>query len=131
MTFLFRRAIGGQTVDQRLPKSKHVATIVSMNTEVRQALLVPCSRSEKLCLIAMCAYVSKTNWLAVEINYLTGIHTKTIHASMRALNVLGVVQFSGTTEDNANLYSVDLDALKRVAKTYAFNQPAELKAFLG
>jgi hypothetical protein len=98
-----------------------------MNQEIKRALLIPCGRSEKLCLVTMCTYVHKIHWQAAELNHMLGIHKKTIHTAMRQLIILGVVESAGKDELNSNVYTLNLARLKQLANDYAFNLLPELR----
>jgi len=87
-----------------------------LHDTVRKALSVPCSKTAKLCLVTMAAYLHRAHWKVSEFSDLTGSEAKTIRIALKELCVLKLVSVVGQTEINAYLYAMNLDALNRMAQ---------------
>lgn len=78
---------------------------------IRKALGVQCSKSARLCLIAMAAYLQKPLWTVPEFSNLLGAEAKSIRIAMRELIALKLVKQVGISDTSAHLFMLDFELL--------------------
>lgn len=78
---------------------------------IRKALSVQCSKTARLCLISMAAYLHKPLWTVPEFSNLLGAEAKSIRLAMKELIALKLVKQAGIAENSAHLFILDFELL--------------------